>query len=277
VVESVYEQFVEAVKRETAAFRIGYTADIHTDYNCGPITFPRQVEIIASHIEDAQQKGATLLAGGGRGDMFYQPTVLTNVTHDMLVMREETFGPVLPIMKVRDEAEAIQKANDSAYGLCAYVWSRDLARAEQVGRQIEAGTVVVNDAMAHYAVSQLPFGGVKKSGTGRIHGPEEVLQVAQLKGYAIGQAPHPLDIATYLRAPNRYREMKALLKLVFGSWRQRGEIVHDWRALTPSHSTETEAPPSPATAPALGKVLAGVGVAAAVVFAVVKVARKAST
>lgn len=274
VVESIYEQFVEAVKRETAAFKIGYTADIHTDNNCGPITFPRQIEIIGEHLQDAHLKGAQVVAGGGREGMFHQPTVLVNVTHDMKVMREETFGPVLPIMKVRDEAEAIQKANDCRYGLCAYVWSRDLRRAERVGQQLEAGTVVVNDAMAHYAVSQLPFGGIKRSGTGRIHGPQEVTQFTQVKGYAIGQAPHPLDVATILRQPNRYREMKALLKVAFGNWRQKGEVAHDWQALTPSPTAESEPVPARPSLP-VGRVLAGVGVGvvAAVLLVIVRAVR----
>lgn len=272
VVEEVYEQFVEAVKAETAAFKIGYTADTISDFNCGPITFPRQLDIISDHVRDAQEKGAEVAMGGGREGMFVQPTLLLNVTHDMLVMREETFGPVLPIMKVRDEAQAIELANDCKYGLCAYVWSRDLRRAERVGRQLEAGSIVVNDAMAHYAVSQLPFGGIKRSGSGRIHGPQEVTQFTQLKSYAIGQAPHPLDVATILRHPNRYQPMKALLKVVFGNWRQKQEALTDWRT---SAAAETMVPEtnSHSNGVHLGTAAVALGVATAVVLGVVKVVR----
>lgn len=224
VVEAVYDEFVAAVKEEAAQFKIGYTPDIDSPYNCGPISFPRQLDIIADHLADARAKGADVIVGGETEGMFVNPAVLVNVNHNMKIMREETFGPTLPVMKVKDEAEAIRLANDSDYGLCAYVWSQDLQRAERVGRQLEAGTIVTNDAMAHYAVSQLPFGGIKKSGNGRIHGRDEIMQFTQLKGYAIGPAPLPMDVATVLRQPNRYKEMKALMKLVFGNWRQKAEV-----------------------------------------------------
>lgn len=225
VVEKVYDAFITAVQKEAAAFKIGYTADIDSPYHCGPITFARQLDIIEDHLHDAQSKGATLLHGGQREGMFVEPTILTNVNHNMKVMREETFGPIMPIMKVRDEAEAIAKANDSKYGLCAYVWSQNLRRAEKIAHQLQAGTILLNDAMAHYAVSQLPFGGTKKSGNGRIHGQQEVIQFTQLKGYAIAQAPHPLDIATILRTPKRYRQLRALMKLAFGNTRQKMEAM----------------------------------------------------
>lgn len=233
VLESVYDQFVQAVQEEVKQFKIGYTPDVNSPYNCGPITFERQLDIINSHLEDAKAQGAQVLAGGGRSGMFVEPTVLLNVNHQMKVMQDETFGPIMPIMKVKDEAEAIRLANDSPYGLCAYVWTQNLRRAERIAEQLEAGTVVVNDAMAHYAVSQLPFGGVKKSGSGRIHGAQEVLQFTQTKGVAIGSAPMPLDIATVFRQPGQYHNIKRVMKLVFGTSRQRVETVQETVAAIP--------------------------------------------
>jgi len=235
VVDSVYDRFVAAVKREVGQLKIGYTPDMESPYSSGPIMLPRQLEIIESQIKDALEKGAKLIAGGRRWQStFFEPTVLTGVTHEMHIMRKETFGPCMPIMKVKDDAEAIQRANDSEYGLSASVWSQNLRRAERVGHQLEAGTIVVNDALVCYAVAQLPFGGMKKSGSGRIHGRDEVTQFTQLKGFAIGKAPRAYDVATILREPCHYSQMKAAVKLVFGNWRQKREAVRDFLQKNPT-------------------------------------------
>ncbi|MDJ0756259.1 MAG: aldehyde dehydrogenase family protein [Ardenticatenaceae bacterium] len=223
--EAVYEPFVAAVQAEIEKFKVGFSRDLNSPYNSGPLTTERQLEIVKDHVEDALDKGAKLVTGGRHEELFYEPTVLVDVNQDMKVIREESFGPIMPIVKVRSEEEAIRLANDSEYGLCAYVWSGNLARAERVGQKLEAGTIVVNDAMAHYAVSHLPFGGVKKSGSGRIHGREEVLQFTQVKGYAVGHPPSPFDVATVFRAPGHYGDMKRLMQLVFGSGRQKMEAI----------------------------------------------------
>jgi hypothetical protein len=167
-----------------------------------------------------------VLAGGQRHGAFYEPTVLVDVTHDMLVMREETFGPLMPIMRAADEAEAIRLANDSPFGLSASVWTRDLARAGRVAAQLETGSVIINDSIAHFGVPQVPFGGVKQSGFGRTHGKTGVLQFTQPHGYVVGGAPQALDVATILRQPGHYRLGTALLRLAFGvTTRQRLEPV----------------------------------------------------
>ena len=119
-------------------------------------------------------------------------------------------------MKVRDEEEAIRLANDSYYGLSASVWSEDLDRARRVAERLEVGSVVVNDTIAHYAVSALPFGGVKQSGTARTHGKQDVLQFTQTKAYGIGGTPVFLDVAAMLRQPNNYGLMSAIFHLLFG-------------------------------------------------------------
>ena len=215
------------VKQENADFActvdVGATAefdtvvrDIDNPHDIGPLTFERQVKIIDEQMEDALARGARLLTGGGRDGLFMAPTVVVDVDHSMKLMREETFGPIMPIMKVRDEAEAIRLANDSDYGLSASVWSEDLERARRVAEQLEVGSVVVNDTIAHYAVSELPFGGVKKSGTARTHGRQDVLQFTQTKAYGVGGTPVFLDVAAQLRQPQKYHLMSAIFHGLYG-------------------------------------------------------------
>lgn len=134
----------------------------------------------------------------------------------------------MPIMRVRDEAEAVRLANDSPFGLSASVWSRDLDHAQAVADQLQVGSVIINDTLAHFGVPTLPFGGVKESGFGRAHGREGVLQFTQAYSYATGQPPHPLDIATVLRRPGHYDLAAAVLRLAFGvTPRQRLEPVRE--------------------------------------------------
>jgi acyl-CoA reductase-like NAD-dependent aldehyde dehydrogenase len=216
VVEKVYQQFVQKALDELRRLKVGYTADIDNHFYMGPITDPRQVAIIDRHLEDARQKGARLLSGGGRRQMFVEPVLLTEVDHSMLLMKEETFGPLLPVVSVKDEAEAIRLANDSDFGLSASIWSQDLRRAERVARQLQGGSVVVNDTIAHFAVSSLPFGGTKQSGTGRIHGREGLMQFTHSYSYLVGKPPKPYDFVTIMRNPGNYQAGKVMLRLLFG-------------------------------------------------------------
>jgi acyl-CoA reductase-like NAD-dependent aldehyde dehydrogenase len=140
----------------------------------GAITFPPQMDTIKDHVADAIQHGARVLVGGNEvpgAGRFFEPTVLVDVDHSMKCMTEETFGPTLPIMKVRDADEAVRLSNDSNYGLGASVFSRDTDKGEQVARRIQAGAANVNDAMINYTVLELPMGGAKESGLGTRHGP----------------------------------------------------------------------------------------------------------
>ena len=119
-------------------------------------------------MRDAVDKGARVVAGGHRSDdggHFYEPTLLLDVDHSMDAMREETFGPTLPIMKVADADEGVRLSNDSPYGLAASVWTKDVAKGERLARRIEAGAVTVNDAQINYVALELPMGGWKSSGT----------------------------------------------------------------------------------------------------------------
>jgi acyl-CoA reductase-like NAD-dependent aldehyde dehydrogenase len=172
VVEEVADAFIEKVVEETK--RLRQTDD--GDGDVGPIFRAEQLAIIERHVADARAKGARVLTGGRRNPglrgLFYEPTVIVDVTHDMAVMREETFGPILPIVRVRDEAHALRLANDSSYGLTASLWTRDRAKALRLAQELQAGSVCINDAGVTYGALEAPFGGVKASGVGRVNGDE---------------------------------------------------------------------------------------------------------
>src|SRR5437764_7427253 len=172
VEEPVYDEFVAKVTEKVRALRVG-KPEGPGSVEVGAITFPPQLDTIKDHVADAVQKGARVLVGGNEAPgagRFYEPTVLVDVDHTMKIMTEETFGPTLPIMKVKDAEEAVRLANDSPYGLGASVFSRDTDRGEEVARRIEAGAANVNDAMINYTVLELPMGGAKASGLGSRHG-----------------------------------------------------------------------------------------------------------
>ena len=177
VVDEVADAFTRKVVEETARLRQGASGE----FDVGAIIAASQMGIIEDHVRDAVERGARVLAGGRRNPalagLFFEPTVLADVSHEMKVMRDETFGPVLPIMRVRDEDEALALANASRYGLNANVWTRNKRKGTQLAKAIESGCVVVNDCMITYGVTESPFGGVKESGIGRVNGE------IGLKGY----------------------------------------------------------------------------------------------
>ena len=173
--ESIYDEFVERAVRLTRQLRQGDPADGQVDV--GAMTFPKQLDIVQEHIDDAVEKGARVLTGGSRRDgegQFFEPTLLVDVDHDMKIMQEETFGPVLPIMKVPSAAEAVRLANDTDYGLNASIWSTNQDRADRLARQIHSGNVCINDVIASYVAIEAPYGGVKNSGIGRRKGRWEL-------------------------------------------------------------------------------------------------------
>jgi acyl-CoA reductase-like NAD-dependent aldehyde dehydrogenase len=167
----VAEAFVARVVEETRRLRVGDPLRPETDV--GPLTLDRQRAIVEEHVKDAVARGARVLTGGarppGRGH-FYPPTVLTGVDHTMRIMREETFGPVLPIRVVKNVDEAIALANDSEYGLTASGWTRDRKLAARLQRELRAGVVTINDCVSSIGEPTAPYGGFGKSGIGRSHG-----------------------------------------------------------------------------------------------------------
>ena len=168
----VYDQFVAKVTDNVRALRQGHPSGPGS-IDVGAVTFGPQIDIVDAHVKDAVAKGARVLTGGKQAPgpgAFYEPTVLVDVDHSMACMTEETFGPTLPIMKVRDDEEALRLANDSPFGLQASVWTKNVQRGEQLARRVEAGAVCVNDAQVNYTTLELPMGGWKTSGLGSRHG-----------------------------------------------------------------------------------------------------------
>jgi acyl-CoA reductase-like NAD-dependent aldehyde dehydrogenase len=176
VEEPVYDQFVEKVERKMAKLRTGVPGGPGST-DVGAVTSPPQLDLIDEHVQDAVSKGARVLVGGKRGNGggdFYEPTLLVDVDHSMECMMEETFGPTLPVMKVRDAEEAVRLANDSPYGLQASVWTKDVGKGERLARMLEAGVASVNDTQVNYLALELPMGGWKQSGLGARHGADGI-------------------------------------------------------------------------------------------------------
>ncbi len=214
---SLYESFAKACAEKTKQLRVGNGMDAHTDV--GPMILERQVRIVEAHVEDAKACGARVLAGGARlpelGVNFYAPTVLAGVTQDMRIMREETFGPVLPVMACADDDEAVRLANDSEYGLAASVWTRDRKRGERLARRIHAGTVMVNDVISCFGISEAPHGGVKASGVGRTHGRFGLEEMVRVKYLDIDRMPGMKKVWWLGYGESFRRQMEGFLDMQF--------------------------------------------------------------
>jgi len=170
VMRDVADRFTEELVRGAEALRPGNPLDPDTEV--GPMVSREQFELVSELVEDAVAAGAELRCGGplpSDGPVLFAPAVLTGVTPDMRIMREEIFGPVLPVVTVESEDEAIALANDSEFGLGASVWTLDRARGDRIARRLEAGMVWVNDHMYSHSACSCSWGGVKDSGLGRSH------------------------------------------------------------------------------------------------------------
>jgi succinate-semialdehyde dehydrogenase/glutarate-semialdehyde dehydrogenase len=184
---AVHDAFVAAFTDEVGRLRIGAALDYTADL--GSLTYQRQLDTVRAHLDDAVAKGATVLAGGQArpdlGPLFHEATVLTDVTPDMTLYRDETFGPVVAIYPVDGDDAAVAAANDTEYGLNASVWSRDTAHARAVAGRIDAGTVNINEGYASaYGSQGAPMGGMKASGLGRRHGDEGLLKLTEAQTVA---------------------------------------------------------------------------------------------
>jgi succinate-semialdehyde dehydrogenase/glutarate-semialdehyde dehydrogenase len=172
VTEKLAKPFIERVVELTQDLRQGPEAVGEVDV--GAIISPAQIDVIERHVQDALAQGARVLTGGCRNPnyegFFYEPTVLVDVNHDMQIMSEETFGPVLPIQVVRDEDEALRLANATRYGRTASIWTRDRTKGRELANRIDAGYGIVNDCVVAHSIPESPFGGVKESGIGTVDG-----------------------------------------------------------------------------------------------------------
>jgi acyl-CoA reductase-like NAD-dependent aldehyde dehydrogenase len=218
VEEPLYDQFTSLVAEKAKKLRLGVPRGFGS-VDVGSFINPAQLDVVEEHVKDAVAKGARVLVGGhrrsGRG-AFFEPTVLADVDHTMDCMREETFGPTLPIMKVADADEAIRLANDSPYGLQASVFTRDIAKGERVARRIEAGAVVVNDCNANYIALEAPMGGWKSSGMGVRHGPEGIRKYAHRQTILLTRFAMKKDPYMFPYSARTSRLLLRLLKLLHG-------------------------------------------------------------
>ena len=224
VEDGIYDEFVDQAHdecpRPPGRHRIP-RASFTMDY--GALANDAQMAIVERHVQDAIAKGARALTGGRRaGDgLFYEPTVLVDVDHTMDCMREETFGPTLPVMRVADEDEAIRMANDSPFGLNGSVFTRDGKRAERVARQMETGGVSANNCTATLFQFNLPFGGWKQSGVGsRLGGADGLLKYCRKQAYTNERLDLSTELHWYPYTKRRSRLMARMVR-VLGA--------HDWR------------------------------------------------
>ena len=217
VVEEVADEFTRRVVEKTATLRQGTGGEA----DVGSMITPTQLEIVERHVDDAVAQGARVLAGGRRNPayegFFYEPTVLADVTHEMQVMTDETFGPVLPIMRVRDVAEAVERANATRYGLNASVWTRDRRAGAELAKSIEAGAVVVNDCMVTYGVTEAPFGGRKDSGVGQVNGEIGLRSYCHAQSILVDRFGGKSEASWYPHTEKKLSRMKRMVRWVWGT------------------------------------------------------------
>ena len=215
--QSLYARFLELCVAKTRQLRIGNGLD--SQIEVGPMIHERQLRIVEGQVEEAKARGARLLAGGTclpeLGPNFYAPTVLADVTHDMRIMREETFGPVLAVAPFVSDEEAVRLANDSDFGLAASVWTRNTKRGEAIARQIHAGTVMVNDVISCFGISEAPHGGVKSSGFGHAHGQLGLEEMVRVKYLDTDRLPRMKKVWWYGYGDRFSRQMESFVDLQF--------------------------------------------------------------
>lgn len=225
VEQACYEGFVQRLIEATAKLKVGPDGDL------GAMTSPRQIAVIEEHYRDALAQGAKASAPLRREGNYLYPVVLWDVHHGMRVMREETFGPLLPVMPFSGEDEVVRLANDNDLGLNASIWSQDIAKAQRIASRLQAGSWAVNDVLKNVGHGRLPFGGVKKSGFGRYHGAEGLLNFT----YAVSGLTSRSRLA---KEPNwfpynkeRYEHFKGFLDFVHGEGSLYRRIRRNWPAL----------------------------------------------
>lgn len=218
VEEPVYDEFVAKVTAKVSSLRQG-PPGVYGSVDVGAMTFPPQMDIIESHVADALAKGARAVVGGHRvpgPGRFFEPTVLVDVDHTMDCMTEETFGPLLPIMKVRNEDEAVQLANDTFYGLGSSIFTRDIAKAKRLARRLTAGNTWINDAIMSYLAQEAPFAGSGQSGLGGRHGKQGIRKYCETHTILITRFALTHEPTMFPNSARRSRIFERLMVLLFG-------------------------------------------------------------
>ena len=214
---SLYAGFIDRCARKAKQLRIGNGMDAEIDM--GPLIHERQLRNVEGQVSDALAHGARLMTGGERlpnlGPNFYAPTVLADVNHEMRIMREETFGPLLPVMAFDSDEEAVRLANESDYGLAASVWTRDRDRGEALAKRIRAGTVMINDTISCFGISEAPHGGVKASGIGRTHGRFGLEEMVWVKYVDSDRTPGMKKVWWYGYGEKFARQMEGFVDMQF--------------------------------------------------------------
>jgi succinate-semialdehyde dehydrogenase/glutarate-semialdehyde dehydrogenase len=221
-VDAIHDALVAKIVEQARALRQGdasVEAAGGVEVDMGAMAWDRQVDNVERLVDAAVAAGAKVETGGTRGSgpgLFFPPTVLSNCRQDMDIMRKEIFGPVIPIMRVADEDEAVRHANDSHLGLLAYVFTKDRAHGKRIAERIAAGTVMVNDVLATYACPETPWGGVKQSGIGRTHSIHGLRDLCETRHVNHDRISLGREVWWYPYKQGTFRGLLRAAKLLFG-------------------------------------------------------------
>jgi acyl-CoA reductase-like NAD-dependent aldehyde dehydrogenase len=219
VFDAVYDAFVADMSARIGALRQGPPL-ASTLVDVGATTVPAQLDKIQALVDDAVARGATTLVGGRRNDrlpgQYFEPTLLVGVDHSMRIAKEECFGPVMTVIRVRDEAHLLELVNDVGYGLGASIFTRDRARAERIARRVRSGMAVVNDYGIAYMVQSLPFGGVGVSGFGRINGREGLRACCYEHAVVTDRIPVRRSFGIHPVRPGTFELVEGAVRVLYG-------------------------------------------------------------
>jgi acyl-CoA reductase-like NAD-dependent aldehyde dehydrogenase len=207
----VYDEFALRFSKMADELKVGSGAG----HDLGPVTLDKSIELVQKHYEEAVSKGAKPLNEFKKDGSFIRPIIMKDVTRDMKLASEETFGPIVPVMPFKDETDGIRLANDSEYGLNASVWSKDLRKARRVASKIKAGNVYINDVSKNIGNPYLPFGGIKKSGSGRYHGPEGLYAFSNVKAVMLNRNKGK-ELNWFPYSSKLYSDIMMLIRTFYG-------------------------------------------------------------
>jgi succinate-semialdehyde dehydrogenase/glutarate-semialdehyde dehydrogenase len=217
VPDRIYDRFAAAVEAEMRKLRTPTTEG--ADFDVGRLIFKPQRDIIQRNVDDARAKGARIVVGGSissEDGPVWAPTLIVDATPEMALNTGETFGPVLPLVRVRDEEDAIRLANAGRFGLNASVWTKDGRRGRRIAARLSAGMVMINDVLMNFAIPELPYGGVKESGFGRMMGDEGLLEFSVVKAVATTRVAMKRELFWFPYRPQQYQLLRRMTKAAFG-------------------------------------------------------------